>query len=77
MRTTIVLDESLAGKLKGLAERRSLSDFVNQCLHEHFSREEYVKKLTKLEAAYARAAAKSGSVASDFDGVAIEDWPEW
>ena len=75
MRTTIVLDEDLGKRLKGLAPRRGLSEFVNRCLWEHFEREEKARRLARLEASYARAAR--GKKPSEFDVTDREAWPEW
>lgn len=74
MRTTVIIDETLRGKLKPLALKKGLSAFINQCLREHFEKEERVRRLRKLEASYGRAAGKK---AEDFDVIDREDWPEW
>ncbi|MBI3540538.1 MAG: hypothetical protein HY073_00035 [Deltaproteobacteria bacterium] len=75
MRTTIVIDDSLGFKIKSLASRKGLSEFVNQCLREHFEKEERRKRQTLLEKSYLRAA--KGKVSKEFDASDIEDWPEW
>ena len=76
MRTTIVLDEDLGKRLKGLAPRRGLSAFVNRCLWEHFAHEEKSRRLVRLEVAYARA-ARGKKPSDEFDATDREDWPEW
>ncbi len=75
MRTTVVIDESLKGRLKGLASKKGLSAFVNRCLHEHFERAERFRRLRDLEKAYSRAS--KGKQAKEFDAIDREDWPEW
>lgn len=76
MRTTIVFDDEMAVRLKRMAPRRRLSKFINNCLWEHFEREEKRRLLTVLEKAYSRA-AKARAGAGDFDDINLEDWPEW
>ena len=76
MRTTVVLDDSLGKRLKSLASRKTLSDFVNQCLREHFAREERVRRMTALEKSYHQA-AKGKKAAAGFEIIETEEWPEW
>jgi predicted transcriptional regulator len=73
MRTTIVLDDTLSRKLKDLASQKGLSEFINQCIFEHFEREEKLRRMKELEKSYARA-AKAGD---DLSVLETEDWPEW
>jgi metal-responsive CopG/Arc/MetJ family transcriptional regulator len=74
MRTTITIDSSLEEKLKKMASRKALSRFINDCLREHFEKEERKRRQQELERAYARAASQD--LSKDFDPVDIEDWPE-
>ncbi len=76
MRTTIVIEDSLEGRLKGLASRKGLSEFINHCIREHFAIAERKNRLQKLEKAYARV-SKAKGLGDDFDAVNLEDWPEW
>lgn len=76
MRTTIVLDDMFSDKIKRLAPKRKVSDFINQCLREHFEREENESRMRLLEKAYSRA-ARISTADSSFDDIAIEGWPEW
>lgn len=75
MRTTIVIEEGLEGRLRGLASKKGLSEFVNKCLREHFDREERLSRLRELEKAYIRAS--KGKKNRGFDALDREDWPEW
>ena len=76
MRTTIVLDDILGVKLKGLAAKKGLSRLINHCLTEHFDKIEKVKRLKELEKAYARA-ARGRKGTGDFDTADREGWPAW
>ena len=76
MRTTIVLDDVLAGKVKSLVTGRKLSEFINRCVWEHINREEKKKRLRELEKAYNRASREAKNIAI-VDAVETEDWPEW
>lgn len=76
MRTTIVIESSLESRLKALASRKGLSSFINQCLREHFQKEEKSRRLIELEKSYHRA-AKQARVSDEFDPTDVEDWPEW
>lgn len=75
MRTTIILEDKLFKKVRGLVAPRGLSDFVNACVRERFEREERAKRHRELEDCYRRAA--KDSVGKEFDGVDSEGWPEW
>lgn len=75
MRTTIVIDDSLNGKLKALASKRELSHFINECLKEYLETRERKERLHKLEKSYARASQKKQD--TDFDSTVLEEWPEW
>jgi uncharacterized protein YceH (UPF0502 family) len=74
-RTTIVLDKEIHQKVKTMANRRKLSPFINQCLREHFQREEREQQLKSLEQAYERA-AKNTAVSKEFESIETEEWPE-
>lgn len=76
MRTTITIDDSFEEKLRQLASKRQISDFVNQCLREHFEKEEKARKIKGLEKAYLRA-SKESRISQDFHPLDIEGWPEW
>ena len=76
MRTTIVIDDSLEAKIRPLASKKGLSEVVNQCLYEHFEKDEKRKRLAELEKSYIRA-SKGQKLSKDFDRSDIEDWPEW
>lgn len=75
-RTTIILEKDVHQKVKTMANRRKLSPFINQCLRDHFQREERNEQLKALEKAYERA-AKDASVSQDFNSIETEEWPEW
>ena len=77
MRTTVVIDDSLNTKLKGLSSKKGLSRFINQCLREHFEVKDKKRRMRDLEKAYQRAAKMGGKSSRDFDAVDIEGWPEW
>ena len=74
MRTTIVIDDQISLKLKPIISKRRLSEFINQCLREHFEKDEKIKKLKQLEEAYQRASSENSP---NEDTLQIEDWPEW
>lgn len=76
MRTTIILDDSLAARLKAVIPHKKMSDLINRCLREYFEREEHLRRLKELEKAYLRAAGKRARN-DDFDLIDREDWPEW
>lgn len=76
MRTTLVIDSTLEPKLRPLAAKKMLSDFVNECLKEHFENEEKAKRMVKLETSYQRAAKNNRKQSEDFETTDIEDWPE-
>lgn len=76
MRTTVVIDDALESKLKGLASKKGLSTFVNNCLREHFAKEERKRRLRALEGCYARASRGKGR-AKELEVLDREDWPEW
>lgn len=76
MRTTVILDDSLMAKLKPLVSKRSLSQFINDCLREHFEVEERRRRFAELEKAYTRA-SQAGKESGEFEGLETEDWPEW
>jgi len=75
MRTTVIIDDSLGTKLQAFVSKRKLSELVNQCLREHFDKQERLRRLRELEKAYLRAS--KGKVSKEFEGVDIKDWPEW
>jgi len=78
MRTTIILDDILFGRIKPLISKRGLSEWINRRIREFLDRDEKRKRMVKLEKAYARAALKTGRKSeSGFDATDMEDWPEW
>lgn len=79
MRTTIILDDTLFSRIKPLISKRGLSEWINGCVRDFLQREERRKRMSALENAYARASGKGGKKGSppEFDGVDVEDWPEW
>jgi len=76
MRTTIILDESFEDKIREQIKGKRLSAFVNQCIREHFEREERKKRMQELELAYHRA-SQEGKSEEGFETLETEDWPEW
>lgn len=75
MRTTIVIKDELASKLSLLAKSRSLSEFINQCLEEHFAAQEKKRAAMELSKAYMRA--NENIPPDEFDDADREGWPEW
>lgn len=75
MRTTIVIEDTLAERLRGLVSKRGLSSFVNACIREYFERKERKQRQRLLEKAYSRAS--KNKVFKDFEPVGEENWPEW
>lgn len=76
MRTTIVIDDLLWPRLKGIALKKRLSQFINACLREHLGREERTRRMRALEKSYQHA-ARSKKTTEDFDVIDREEWPEW
>ena len=73
MRTTVILEDQLAKVLRKSVAPRRLSEFINQCIHEHFDARDKTKRLKALEASYERA---NQDVTDNFDSLDIEGWPE-
>lgn len=76
MRTTIVIDDSLGQKLKGVTAKKGLSRLINRCLAEHFDKEGRIRRLKELEKSYARA-SRGKKVSREFETIDREGWPEW
>jgi hypothetical protein len=77
MRTTIIIEDAFKPRLKEFVAAKKLSQFVNNCLREHFELQERARRMQDLEKAYQRAAGKSGKPRDDFDVTEVEDWPQW
>ncbi|MFH1962738.1 MAG: hypothetical protein ABIJ30_07680 [bacterium] len=77
MRTTVVLEPEIEKLIRMLSLKRKFSQFINQCIREHFKNEEKKKLRNELAIAYKRANKEGEEMVEDIKSIEIEGWPEW
>ncbi|MBI4722971.1 MAG: hypothetical protein HY769_08285 [Candidatus Stahlbacteria bacterium] len=77
MRTTIILEPEIEKKVHCFSATKKLSQFINQCIKEHFRKEERQHIKEQLVVAYKRANKEGEAIKDDFDYIETEGWTEW
>ena len=72
MRTTIVLEEKIEKLVSPLASQKKLSQFINQCLMEHFENEAKKRLRQELSSAYQRANEEGKQLTEEFESIDVE-----
>ncbi|MFH1859603.1 MAG: hypothetical protein ABH870_01090 [bacterium] len=77
MRTTVVLEPEVEKLVRMLSLKRKFSQFINQCIKEHFKNEEKKKLRNELLITYKKANKEGEEIVEGFKSIEIEGWPEW
>ena len=77
MRTTVVLEPEVEKLIRVLSLKKKLSQFINQCVKEHFKNEEKKRLKDELAVAYKRASKEGKEIVDGFTSIEVEGWPEW
>jgi len=77
MRTTVNLESEVERLICHLSARKKLSQFINECIKEHFRNEEKRCLENKLALAYRRTNKEGEEIGEKFGPIEIEGWPEW
>ncbi|MFH1097322.1 MAG: hypothetical protein ABH886_10995 [Candidatus Desantisbacteria bacterium] len=77
MRTTVVLEPEVEKLIKMLSLKKKLSQFINQCVKEHFKDEDKKRLKNELAVSYRRANKEGEEIMEGFKSIEVEGWPEW
>ncbi|MFH1825223.1 MAG: hypothetical protein ABH873_08400 [Candidatus Firestonebacteria bacterium] len=77
MRTTVVLEPEIEKLVKVLSDKKEFSQFINQCIREHFKNEEKKKIKNKLAVSYRMANKEGEEIVKGFKSIEVEGWPKW
>jgi metal-responsive CopG/Arc/MetJ family transcriptional regulator len=75
VRTTLYLDEDLAGRLRRLVADRKMNRFINEALAEKLEQVEAEQLEAEMRAGYVAVAEERRELAADWATVDVEDWP--
>jgi predicted transcriptional regulator len=76
VKTTVYLDDDLAGRLKQLVAPRKLNRFINDALAEKAEQLEEEQLQAELREGYLATRDEREEVARDWSALDVEGWPE-